>query len=198
MIQYSIKFEQDIECGGGYIKLLSGYVNQKKFGGDTPYRFVNNLPCTPTSVEFILKFSPKKKEYILKLFCLCQFAYMKFTYLIRFGKHACCVILLIVMALTSQYVFCSFMFGPDLCGSQTKKLHLILSYQGQNYPIKKDLQCETDKLTHFYTFILRPDATYSVLVDNRERDSGSMYMDWDILPPQKIKDVNARKVLFKI
>ncbi|XP_024025727.1 calreticulin-3 [Morus notabilis] len=85
------------------------------------------------------------------------------------------------------------MIGPDLCGSQKKKLHVILSYQGQNYPIKKDLQCETDKLTHFYTFILRPDATYSVLVDNRERDSGSMYTDWDILPPQKIKDVKAKK-----
>ncbi|MQM09395.1 hypothetical protein Taro_042267, partial [Colocasia esculenta] len=124
VVQYSVKFEQDIECGGGYIKLLSGYVNQKKFGGDTPY---------------------------------------------------------------------SIMFGPDLCGTQTKKLHLILSYQGQNYPIKKDLQCETDKLTHFYTFILRPDASYSVLVDNRERESGSMYTDWDILPPRKIKDVNAKK-----
>lgn len=86
------------------------------------------------------------------------------------------------------------MFGPDICGSQTKKLHVILSYQGQNYPIKKDLQCETDKLTHFYTFILRPDASYSILVDNRERDSGSMYTDWDMLPPRKIKDVNAKKV----
>lgn len=40
VVQYSIRFEQDIECGGGYIKLLSGYVNQKKFGGDTPYRSV--------------------------------------------------------------------------------------------------------------------------------------------------------------
>lgn len=40
VVQYSIKFEQDIECGGGYIKLLSGFVNQKKFGGDTPYRSV--------------------------------------------------------------------------------------------------------------------------------------------------------------
>lgn len=90
--------------------------------------------------------------------------------------------------------YCSFMFGPDICGTQTKKLHVILSYQGQNYPIRKDLQCETDKLTHFYTFILRPDATYSVLVDNRERDSGSMYTDWDILPPRKIKDVKAKKV----
>lgn len=39
VLQYSIKFEQEIECGGGYIKLLSGFVNQKKFGGDTPYRF---------------------------------------------------------------------------------------------------------------------------------------------------------------
>ncbi|KAK3024795.1 hypothetical protein RJ639_044105, partial [Escallonia herrerae] len=124
VLQYSIKIEQDIECGGAYIKLLSGFVNQKKFGGDTPY---------------------------------------------------------------------SLMFGPDLCGTQTKKLHVILSYQGQNYPIKKDLQCETDKLTHFYTFILRPDASYSILIDGRERDSGSMYTDWDILPPRKIKAVNAKK-----
>uniref|UniRef100_A0A0D9WIE2 Calreticulin n=1 Tax=Leersia perrieri TaxID=77586 RepID=A0A0D9WIE2_9ORYZ len=124
VIQYSIKIEQEIECGGAYIKLMSGYVNQKKFGGDTPY---------------------------------------------------------------------SFMFGPDICGDQTKKLHLILSYQGQNYPIKKDLKCETDKLTHFYTFILRPDASYSLLVDNREREFGSMYTDWDILPPRKIKEANAKK-----
>ena len=43
VVQYSIKFEQDIECGGGYIKLMSGYVNQKKFGGDTPYRFATLL-----------------------------------------------------------------------------------------------------------------------------------------------------------
>ena len=86
------------------------------------------------------------------------------------------------------------MFGPDICGTQTKKLHLILSYQGQNYPIKKDLQCETDRLTHVYTFTLRPDASYSLLVDNRERESGSMYTDWDILPPRKIKDVGAKKV----
>ncbi|KAK2983304.1 hypothetical protein RJ640_011627 [Escallonia rubra] len=38
VLLYSIKIEQDIECGGAYLKLLSGFVNQKKFGGDTPYR----------------------------------------------------------------------------------------------------------------------------------------------------------------
>jgi calreticulin len=42
VVQYSIKFEQDIECGGGYIKLMSGYVNQKKYSGDTPYRYVTS------------------------------------------------------------------------------------------------------------------------------------------------------------
>ena len=86
------------------------------------------------------------------------------------------------------------MFGPDICSKEKKKLHVILSYEGQYYPTKKDIQCETDKLTHFYTFILRPDATYSVLIDNRERETGSVYTDWDILPPPKIKDVHAKKV----
>eukprot|EP00249_Psilotum_nudum_P005836 c19267_g1_i1 orf=543-1841(-) len=124
VIQYSVKIEQKIECGGAYVKLLSGYVNQKKFSSNTPY---------------------------------------------------------------------SIMFGPDLCGTQTKKLHAIISYKGQNYPIKKELQCETDQLTHMYTFIIRPDASYSILIDNRERESGSLYTDWDILPPRKIKDVNAKK-----
>lgn len=98
------------------------------------------------------------------------------------------------MLLPNKHYVGSVMFGPDICGSQKKHLHLILSYQGQNYPIKKELECETDKLTHFYTFILRPDASYSILIDNRERDSGSMYTDWDILPPRKIKDVKAKKV----
>lgn len=38
VLQYSVKHEQDIECGGGYVKLMSGYVNQRQFSGNTPYR----------------------------------------------------------------------------------------------------------------------------------------------------------------
>ncbi|KAH7298419.1 hypothetical protein KP509_25G042300 [Ceratopteris richardii] len=87
----------------------------------------------------------------------------------------------------------SVMFGPDICGSSTKKIHAIVSYKGQNYPITKELQCETDQLTHFYTFIIRPDASYSILVDNREREAGTLYTDWDILPPRRIKQVDAKK-----
>ncbi|KAM7485221.1 hypothetical protein LguiA_001230 [Lonicera macranthoides] len=30
--------EQKLDCGGGYMKLLNGEVNQKIFSSDTPYR----------------------------------------------------------------------------------------------------------------------------------------------------------------
>jgi len=32
-----VKHEHKLNCGGGYMKLLNGDVDQKKFGGDTPY-----------------------------------------------------------------------------------------------------------------------------------------------------------------
>ncbi|CAF1924364.1 unnamed protein product [Brassica napus] len=124
VFQFSVKHEQKLDCGGGYMKLLSGDVDQKKFGGDTPY---------------------------------------------------------------------SIMFGPDICGYSTKKVHAILTYNDANHLIKKDVPCETDQLTHVYTFILRPDATYTILVDNVEKQTGSLYSDWDLLPPKKIKDPSAKK-----
>ncbi|XP_038993893.1 calreticulin-like isoform X2 [Hibiscus syriacus] len=124
VFQFSVKHEQKLDCGGGYMKLLSGVIDQKKFGGETPY---------------------------------------------------------------------SIMFGPDICGYSTKKVHAILTYNGTNHLIKKEVPCETDQLTHVYTFILRPDATYSILIDNVEKQTGSLYSDWDLLPPKKIKDPEAKK-----
>lgn len=38
IIQYSVKHEQNIDCGGGYIKLLPAGLNQQTFGGDSPYK----------------------------------------------------------------------------------------------------------------------------------------------------------------
>lgn len=85
------------------------------------------------------------------------------------------------------------MFGPDICGDSNKKVHAILTYNGTNHLIKKKLPCETDQLTHVYTFILRPDATYSILIDNVEKQTGSLYSDWDLLPAKKIKDHSVKK-----
>ncbi|WOL03269.1 calreticulin-like [Canna indica] len=124
VLQFSVKHEQKLDCGGGYIKLLSGDIDQKKFGGDTPY---------------------------------------------------------------------SIMFGPDICGYTTKKVHAIFTRDGKNHLIKKEVPCETDQLTHVYTFVVRPDDTYSILIDNNEKQTGSLYSDWDILPPKQIKDPDAKK-----
>ena len=86
------------------------------------------------------------------------------------------------------------MFGPDICGYSTKNVHAILSHCGKNHPIKKDVSCVTNQLTHVYTFILRLDAMYIILIDNNEKYFGSLYTDWDILPPKQIKDPNSKKV----
>lgn len=34
------------------------------------------------------------------------------------------------------------MFGPDICGSSTKKVHVILNYKDKNHQIKKDITCK--------------------------------------------------------
>ncbi|KAJ9523876.1 hypothetical protein QJQ45_020064 [Haematococcus lacustris] len=126
VLQFSVKHEQDLDCGGGYIKLLpaSSADQMESFGGDTPY---------------------------------------------------------------------SIMFGPDICGFSTKKVHVIFTYKGTNYLIKKDIQAQTDQLTHVYTLVVKPDNTYRVLIDLKEVAAGSLTDDWDMLPPKTIKDPKATK-----
>ncbi|KAF3834834.1 hypothetical protein F7725_027392 [Dissostichus mawsoni] len=105
VIQFSVKHEQSIDCGGGYIKLFPSSLNQEEMHGDSVY----NL-----------------------------------------------------------------MFGPDICGPGTKKVHVIFNYQGKNHLINKDIRCK-------------------VKIDNKKVESGSLEEDWDVLPPKKVKDPEAKK-----
>jgi calreticulin len=123
VFQFSVKNEQDLDCGGGYFKLHPASLDQENFNGDSEY--------------FI-------------------------------------------------------MFGPDVCGT-TKRVHVIFNYKGKNHLINKNIYPKTDKLTHFYTLIVRPDQTYSVLIDNEEIQKGNLSEDWDFLPPKTIKDPSAKK-----
>jgi len=59
--------------------------------------------------------------------------------------------------------------------------------------IKKDIRCKDDEYTHLYTLIVQPDNTYEVLIDNEKSQVGSLEEDWDMLPPKKIKDPEAKK-----
>lgn len=124
VIQFSVKHEQKIDCGGGYVKIFPSTLDQADMHGDSQY-------------------------YI--------------------------------------------MFGPDICGYSTKKVHVIFNYKGKNHLIKKDIKCKDDELTHLYTLILNSDQTYEVKIDNEKVESGSLEEDWDFLPPKKIKDPEAKK-----
>ncbi|KAJ9457776.1 Calreticulin [Diplonema papillatum] len=84
------------------------------------------------------------------------------------------------------------MFGPDICG-YTKKIHLIFGYNGKNLLWKKEPKCESDKLTHLYTVIVRPDGTYEVQVDGAKKESGKLEDDWAFLEPKEIDDPSDKK-----
>uniref|UniRef100_A0AAR2M3N5 Calreticulin n=1 Tax=Pygocentrus nattereri TaxID=42514 RepID=A0AAR2M3N5_PYGNA len=124
VIQFTVKHEQKIDCGGGYVKVFPADLDQAEMHGDSQY-----------------------------------------------------------------YV----MFGPDICGYSTKKVHVIFNYKGQNHLIKKEIRCKDDEHTHLYTLILHPDQTYEVKINNEKVESGSLEEDWDFLPPKKIKDPEAKK-----
>jgi calreticulin len=85
------------------------------------------------------------------------------------------------------------MFGPDICGSSTKKVHLIFNYNGKNHLIKKNVPAESDQFTHLYTLILHPDNTYEIQIDQKEVAKGSLKEDWDMLEAKEIKDPKASK-----
>ncbi|XP_038632933.1 calreticulin 3a [Scyliorhinus canicula] len=124
VIQFTVKHEQKIDCGGGYIKLFPADLDQEAIHGES--------------------------EYYL-------------------------------------------MFGPDICGYSTKKVHVIINYKGKNHLIKKDIKCKDDELTHLYTLIIKPDQTYEVKIDNAKVESGNLENDWDLLPVKKIKDPKVTK-----
>ncbi|CAO1433568.1 unnamed protein product [Diamesa serratosioi] len=124
VVQFSVKHEQNIDCGGGYLKVFDCSLDQKDMHGESPYLL---------------------------------------------------------------------MFGPDICGPGTKKVHVIFSYKGKNHLINKEIRCKDDVFTHFYTLIVNPDNTYEVLIDNEKVESGSLEEDWDFLPSKTIKDPEAKK-----
>ncbi len=126
VVQYAVKHPQNIDCGGGYIKLLPAGLNQATFNGDSPY---------------------------------------------------------------------SIMFGPDICGTATRRIHVIFNHPEKgNLLVKKDIRCESDRVNHVYTLIVNgADRTYEVKVDGVRRDGGKLEDDWEFTAPRKIKDPSQSK-----
>ena len=68
IIQYTVKNEQELDCGGAYIKLL-GDIDQAAFGGDSPYQIMFGPDiCGPSNkkTHVILNYPPKNENLLIK------------------------------------------------------------------------------------------------------------------------------------
>jgi calreticulin len=68
VLQYSVKHEQDLDCGGAYIK-LTGDIDQSKFGGDSPYQIMFGPDvCGPSNrkTHVIFNYPPKNDNLLIK------------------------------------------------------------------------------------------------------------------------------------
>ena len=84
----------------------------------------------------------------------------------------------------------SIMFGPDLCGYDVSRIHLIFNHKGENLLKSEDIKLEYDdknEFTHLYTLIVETDGTYQVLFDDKEKASGKLSEEWDF-PSEKMLD----------
>jgi len=87
------------------------------------------------------------------------------------------------------------MFGPDMCGHQNRRTHVIFNYppKNDNLLIKEDVKVETDDVTHLYTLVVRPDNTFEVFIDQESVRAGKLEDAFDFLLPKEIKDPSVSK-----
>ncbi|XP_057566113.1 calreticulin-3 isoform X2 [Hippopotamus amphibius kiboko] len=81
--------------------------------------------------------------------------------------------------------------GPDICGFDIKKVHVILHFKNQYHSNKKSIRCKVDGFTHLYTLTLRPDLTYDVKIDGQSIESGSIEYDWQLTSLKKMEKPSA-------
>lgn len=96
------------------------------------------------------------------------------------------------------------MFGPDRCG-HSKKIHFIFNHfhPKRHIFLQKSMKQNTkisnnvpiDVYNHLYTLIVRPNNTFSILVDNTEIRNGSLFFDFEppLLEPYEIDDLDDKK-----
>lgn len=82
----------------------------------------------------------------------------------------------------------SIMFGPDKCGG-TNKVHFILKHKNPKtgeyveHHLKFPPSVPSDKLTHVYTAVLKPDNELRILIDGEEKKKANFLSAEDFDPP---------------
>lgn len=119
----------------------------------------------------------------------CGGAYMKLFGKDNYSPDALCN--------ETRYVI---MFGPDKCGS-TNKVHFIFRHKNpkngvvEEKHMKDAPSIKSDKLTHLYTLIVRPDNTFEILIDAESVKQGNLLEDFSpsVNPPKEIDDPTDKK-----
>lgn len=92
------------------------------------------------------------------------------------------------------------MFGPDRCGA-TNKVHFILRHQNpvtgkwEEKHAKNVPAIKTDKKSHVYMLVIRPDNSWDILIDGKSEAKGSLLetMEPPVNPPEYIDDPTDSK-----
>jgi len=69
VVQFTVKHEQDLDCGGAYLKLMGPNVDQKTFGGETPYQIMFGPDICGYSnrkTHAIFHYEPKSDNLLIK------------------------------------------------------------------------------------------------------------------------------------
>merc|ERR1711977_601089 len=88
------------------------------------------------------------------------------------------------------------MFGPDICGYDVSRIHVIFNYDGENLLKTEDIKLNYDdknKLTHLYTLVVKPDNTYEVFLDKKRKDDPDDSQPSDWATEARVKDPEATK-----
>nr|GEY83344.1 calnexin homolog [Tanacetum cinerariifolium] len=96
----------------------------------------------------------------------------------------------------------SIMFGPDRCGG-TDKIHFIINHKNPKtgkhveHHLNSPPTVPTDKRTHVYTAIIKPDNEISILIDGEEKKKANFLSSDDfepsLIPPKTIPDPDDKR-----
>lgn len=96
----------------------------------------------------------------------------------------------------------SIMFGPDKCGA-TNKVHFIFKHKNPKsgeyveHHLKFPPSVPSDKLSHVYTAILKPDNELQILIDGEQKKKANFLSSEDfepsLIPPKTIPDPEDKK-----
>nr|CDS34470.1 calreticulin [Hymenolepis microstoma]CDS34483.1 calreticulin [Hymenolepis microstoma] len=85
------------------------------------------------------------------------------------------------------------MFGPDVCGFETRLVHVIFSHEGKNHLIKERIPFKVDNMTHLFRLNIFPNNSFSVFVDQELRRNGTLVDEFSMIKPREIDDPEDKK-----